>query len=224
MPTGPPSALLVLGHGAGGGVNAPDLAAVRTACVRAGIAVASVTQPYRVAGRRAPAPAGHLDEAWMAVVADLRIRLPDPPLVVGGRSSGARVACRTAAAAGAVGIVALAFPEHPPGRPDRTRAAELLTGIPTLVVNGDRDPFGRPEPSEYVTVELVEGADHSLRKTPAGTGERVVSWLAAHGWTADSAAGASPASIASTPPARRRPSRRRAEPASAPGRRRPRNN
>lgn len=148
----------MLGHGAGGSVDAPDLLAVREAAVAAGVAVVRVTQPYRVAGRRAPAPAGHLDEAWTAVLAVLRERHADVPvLLVGGRSSGARVACRTARAVGAAGIVALAFPLHPPGRPERTRAEELRTGLPTLVVNGDRDPFGVPDATAGVTVVTRPG-------------------------------------------------------------------
>src|SRR5439155_21139629 len=107
---------------------------------RAGVAVVRVTQPYRVAGRRAPAPAQHLDDAWTEAVTAVLAGLPAGlPLVVGGRSSGARVACRTAAALGAAGVVALAFPVHPPGKPERSRADELRTGLPTLVVNGDRD-------------------------------------------------------------------------------------
>lgn len=185
LPVGPVAALLVLGHGAGGGVDAPDLRALRDAAVRAGVAVARVTQPYRLAGRRAPAPAGHLDEAWRAVVAELRRRHPAvPALVVGGRSSGARVACRTATAVGADGVVALAFPLHPPGRPERSRAAELATGLPTLVVNGDRDPFGVPDAGPSIQVVVRPGERHELRVDPAGTAARVVDWLRERGWAA----------------------------------------
>src|SRR4051794_13360974 len=138
-PDRPVLALLMLGHGAGGGVDAPDPLAVRDAALGAGLAVARVTQPYRVAGRRAPGPAPRLDAAWVAVARSLPASWP---LIVGGRSSGARVACRTAGAVGAVAVVALAFPLHPPGRPERSRAGELLgAGVPALVVNGDRDPF-----------------------------------------------------------------------------------
>ncbi|WP_410811781.1 alpha/beta family hydrolase [Micromonospora sp. 067-2] len=183
LPARPPAALLVLGHGAGGSVDAPDLLAVRDAAVAAGLAVARVTQPYRVAGRRAPAPAGHLDEAWIAVLAALRDRYPDSAaLLVGGRSSGARVACRTAHTVGAVGILALAFPLHPPGRPERSRAAELGTGLPTLVVNGDRDPFGVPEPGPSVQVVTRPGETHDLRRDPAGTAAVVGDWLRAQRW------------------------------------------
>lgn len=183
LPAGPPTTLLVLGHGAGGGVDAPDLLALRDAAVAGGVAVARVTQPYRVAGRRAPAPAGQLDEAWTAVLAGLRERHPTVPrLVVGGRSSGARVACRTAVAVGAAGVVALAFPLHPPGRPERSRAAELVTGLPTLVLNGDRDPFGVPGPGPTVRVVVRPGERHDLRRDPSGTAELVLGWLRAQGW------------------------------------------
>ncbi|MDG4806031.1 alpha/beta hydrolase [Micromonospora sp. WMMD1120] len=186
LPGRPATALLVLGHGAGGSVDAPDLLAVRDAAVAAGLVVVRVTQPYRVAGRRAPAPAGHLDESWAAVLAVLRARHTDvPTTVVGGRSSGARVACRTARTVGAAGVVALAFPLHPPGRPERSRAAELDTGLPTLVVNGDRDPFGTPEPGPTVRVVSRPGETHDLRRDPTGTGAAVREWLAAQGWTAD---------------------------------------
>ena len=177
---GPPVSLLVLGHGAGGGVSAPDLTRVRDVAVSAGVRVALVTQPYRVAGRRSPAPAPHLDEAWVAAVRE--IAPPGVPLVCGGRSSGARVACRTAAELGAAGVLALAFPLHPPGKPERSRAAELPTGIPTLVVNGDRDPFGVPDGGGMVDVVVRPGATHDLRKDLAGTAQAVLAWLVRHGW------------------------------------------
>ncbi|MEV4758268.1 alpha/beta family hydrolase [Micromonospora sp. NPDC049559] len=183
LPEGDPASLLVLGHGAGGDVDAPDLVALRDAAVAAGVGVVRVTQPYRVAGRRAPAPAGQLDEAWSAVVGAVRQRHPaGPALVVGGRSSGARVACRTAVALGAAGVVALAFPLHPPGRPERSRADELATGLPTLVVNGDRDPFGVPAPGPGVRVETRPGERHDLRRDPAGTAAVAVAWLRERGW------------------------------------------
>ncbi|MFF5175462.1 alpha/beta family hydrolase [Micromonospora sp. NPDC000089] len=184
LPAGPAAALLVLGHGAGGDVDAPDLLAVRDAALAAVVAVARVTQPYRVAGRRAPAPAGHLDEAWTAVLGVLRARHPGLPLIVGGRSSGARVACRTARAVGAAGVVALAFPLHPPGRPERSRADELRTGLPTLVVNGDRDPFGVPAGGGSVTVLVRPSERHDLRRDPAGVAAAVLDWLRARGWAA----------------------------------------
>ena len=179
-PAGPPVSLLVLGHGAGGGVHAPDLTRVHDVAVAAGVRVALVTQPYRVAGRRAPAPAPHLDEAWTTVVRHLAD--PGLPLLVGGRSSGARVACRTAAGLGAAGVLALAFPLHPPGRPDRSRAGELPAGVPTLVVNGDRDPFGVPEAAGPVEVVVRPGATHDLRKDLTGTADAVLTWLRRTGW------------------------------------------
>jgi predicted alpha/beta-hydrolase family hydrolase len=174
-------ALLVLGHGAGGGVDAPDLRAVRDAAVAAGIVVARVTQPYRVAGRRAPAPAPRLDEAWLATLTQLRRQrgFRVLPLIVGGRSSGARVACRTATASGAVGVVALAFPVHPPGKPENSRLDELdAPRVPVLVVQGDRDPFGMPPPRRGRTVVVLDGADHSLRKGTAQIALAVVEFVA----------------------------------------------
>lgn len=183
-PDGEPRASLMLGHGAGGGVEARDLLAVRDAAVALGLAVVRVEQPYRVAGRRAPAPATHLDEAWRMVAAALTsggagvaVR-NGTPLVTGGRSSGARVACRTAHAVGALGVLALAFPLHPPGRPERSRADELTAvEAPVLVINGDRDPFGIPEPSDRVTVRVLEGEKHALSGDPATVGDWAGSWL-----------------------------------------------
>lgn len=185
-PAGDPVALLALGHGAGGGVDAPDLRAVRAAALDAGLAVARITQPYRVAGRRAPPAAAHLDQAWTAVLAALRTDpgLADPPLIAGGRSSGARVACRTATAAGAVAAVALAFPLHPVGRPERSRAEELDGAVPTLVVNGDRDPFGVPGARPGVTVVVRPGERHDLRRDPGAVADAVLDFLRVHGWAA----------------------------------------
>lgn len=179
-PDGPPVSMLFLGHGAGGGVDAPDLVAVRDAATAAGVRVVLVTQPYRMAGRRAPAPAAQLDEAWTAVIG--RIAVPKLPLIFGGRSSGARVACRTATTLGAAGVLALAFPLHPPGKPDKTRAGELPTGLPTLVLNGDRDPFGVPRPTGNVEVIVRPGATHDLRKDVRTTATLAVDWLRGHGW------------------------------------------
>jgi predicted alpha/beta-hydrolase family hydrolase len=181
---GPARALLVLGHGAGGGVDARDILAVRTAAVAAGVTVVRVTQPYRVAGRRTPAPAAHLDAAWLAVIAGLG--LDDKiPLIAGGRSSGARVACRTAAAAGAAGVLALAFPVHLPGRPEKSRLPELdATGVPTLVISGERDPFGVPPVAPGRDVVVVPGAVHDLRKDLRAVAEAALTWLEAHGWAA----------------------------------------
>ncbi|WP_127497788.1 alpha/beta hydrolase family protein [Actinoplanes solisilvae] len=179
-PEGKAVSRLVLGHGAGGGVDAPDLTAVHDAAIAAGVEVVLVTQPYRVAGRRAPAPAGQLDEAWTSVIRQLDVR--KGPLIVGGRSSGARVACRTAADLNAAGVLALAFPLHPPGKPDRSRAGELPAGIPTLVLNGDRDAFGVPGPGGNVEVIVRPGATHDLRRDVKGTAEIAIAWMRTHGW------------------------------------------
>ena len=174
LPAGAPSALVVLGHGAGGHRADPVLERVAAALVEAGVAVARFDQPYRVAGRRAPAPALTLDGAAVEVVEWLTSdpRLGAVPLVVGGKSSGARVACRTAVRVGATGVVALGFPLRPPGRPDRDRAAELCAaGRPVLVCQGTRDVFGSPTEvraaaaaagANGVTVHTVAGGDHSF--------------------------------------------------------------
>jgi uncharacterized protein len=170
-------AVLLLGHGAGGGIAAPDLVAATRVAVAAGVHVALVEQPYRVAGRRAPAPAAALDAAWLAVVEHVSAEFGDEQLVFGGRSSGARVACRTAAAGGAVGVLCLAFPVHPPGRPEQDRRAELAApAVPVLVVQGERDPFGRPEPAPGREVVLLRG-DHALRSDLPGLAYAVAGWL-----------------------------------------------
>jgi predicted alpha/beta-hydrolase family hydrolase len=176
---GGPAFLLVLTHGAGGGVSAPDLAAVRATGLRLGGAVALVTQPYRVAGRRAPGSADRQDAAWTELIAALRGRLPaGTPLIQGGRSNGARVACRTARAAAARAVLALAFPLHPPGRPERSRAAELAAaGVPVLVVNGRRDPFGIPAAGGDVEVVVLDGETHALSRRPEAVGAAAGSWL-----------------------------------------------
>jgi predicted alpha/beta-hydrolase family hydrolase len=176
-----PVGALVLGHGAGGGVASRDLVAAASAAISAGFAVALVEQPYRVAGRRSPAPAQQLDTAWTAVVAHLcREELRGLGLVVGGRSSGARVACRTAAATGAIGVLCLAFPLQPPGsqasgRPSRLPELDAVT-VPTLVVQGARDPFGMPPAGPHRIVVQVAG-DHSLRTDLAALTQAVREWL-----------------------------------------------
>jgi predicted alpha/beta-hydrolase family hydrolase len=171
-------AVLLLGHGAGGGIAAPDLIAAAGVAVADGVSVALVEQPYRVAGRRAPAPAGQLDTAWLAVVAAVREEFPGLPLLFGGRSSGARVACRTSVDGGAVGVLCLAFPVHPPGKPEKDRLAELaLPTVPVLVVQGENDPFGRPDPAPGREVVLLRG-DHSLKSDVPGLREAVRTWLA----------------------------------------------
>jgi len=171
--------LLVLTHGAGGGVNSKDLLAVRDAGLRLGGVVARVLQPYRVRGARAPGAPGPQDAAWLEIVAALRAEHPGLALVQGGRSNGARVACRTAKAAGALAVVALAFPLHPPGRPELSRVAELReAGTEVLVVNGERDPFGIPDDQDASRVVVLPGETHTLSKKPAAVGAAVGEWLA----------------------------------------------
>lgn len=175
-----PVGALVLGHGAGGGVRAGDLVTVAELARSLGLSVALIEQPYRVAGRRSPAPAGQLDEVWLAVIDRLREGpLNDLAIVAGGRSSGARVACRTASATGCIGVLCLAFPLHPPGRgddPAKSRLPELdAVRVPVLVVQGERDPFGMPGEKRGRIVARVPG-DHSLRST-AAVRAAVAAWL-----------------------------------------------
>jgi uncharacterized protein len=175
-------AALVLGHGAGGGVESRDLAATADAALSEGITVALVEQPYRVAGRRSPAAARLLDAAWTAVVDHLvGSELRGLQLVVGGRSLGARVACRTAQATGAAGVLCLAFPLQPPRRsgaaPTQSRLPELdAVTVPTLIVQGERDRFGIPPATSLRTVVQVPG-DHSLRTDPDAVRAAVRGWL-----------------------------------------------
>jgi uncharacterized protein len=192
-PTGParvhlhlathPAAGLVLGHGAGGGIAARDLVVATDVALELGVGVGLVEQPYRVAGRRSPPRAAQLDLAWTAIVADLRERqLAGLPLVTGGRSSGARVACRTAAATGAAGVLCLAFPLQPARRSSGAQAPSRLpeldaVEVPVLVVQGLRDPFGMPPPGPRRTVSEVPG-DHSLKADLAAVGSAVETWLA----------------------------------------------
>jgi len=175
--------LLVIGHGANGSIEAPDLLAVRKSCLAAGIAVARVIQPYRLAGKKAVPATGILDQAWRAVIASLGRRKATAGLefVYAGRSSGARVACRTSfdglTKPAPVGVVALAFPLHPPGRPDKTRLPELAgVRVPVLVVQGISDAFGMPEPAPGRRVEQVPG-DHGLKRGTAAIGELVAGWI-----------------------------------------------
>jgi predicted alpha/beta-hydrolase family hydrolase len=183
--TGPeqPRLALVLGHGAGGGVQAPDLRAATDAALAAGAGVALVEQPYRVAGRRSAAPARQLDAAWIAVVEQLAAGpFRGLPLVSGGRSSGARVACRTAAETGAVGVLCLAFPLVTPQRrgatgPPKTRQDELdAVSVPVLVVQGENDRFGMPEDGANRTVVRLRG-DHRLASDRDGLRTAVTDWL-----------------------------------------------
>jgi len=176
-PGSPPTGLLVLGPGASGGVTTADLRAATEVGLAAGAAVALVEQPYRVAGRKAPPPAPQVDAAWTAVVAQLRAEFGPIPLVTGGRSFGARVACRTAAVTGSDGVLCLAFPTHPPGRPERSRQPELSSvTVPTLVIQGDRDPFGMPDGSDNCRVVVVAG-DHSLKKDIPAIRAAIADWL-----------------------------------------------
>ncbi|MFD4373546.1 alpha/beta family hydrolase [Streptomyces sp. NPDC058486] len=183
--------VLALGHGAGGGIEARDLAALAAALPARGVTVALVEQPWRVAGKKvAPAPRT-LDTGWRGLWPALAA--PGLPVVAGGRSAGARVACRTGAELGAAAVLALSFPLHPPGKPESSRAAELLSaGLPTLVVQGGNDPFGRPAefPSggTYELIEIPYG-DHGFavpKRAPIGQEEAVgrivegvADWLAA---------------------------------------------
>ncbi|HEU5064705.1 MAG TPA: alpha/beta family hydrolase [Gaiellaceae bacterium] len=172
---------LLLGHGAGGGVEAPDLVAARAAAISARFTVALVEQPYRVAGRRSPPPAAHLEAAWIAIVEHLREGpLTGLPLVVGGRSLGGRVACRTVEATGAVAVLCLAFPLEPPpraGKPPQSRLAELdAVTVPALVVQGERDRFGIPPSSPSREVAIVAG-DHGLKADPEAVTAAIRTWL-----------------------------------------------
>ena len=173
-----PRAGLVLGHGAGGGVAARDLVAATQAALEAQVSVALVEQPYRVAGRKSAAPAKQLDAAWGAVVEHLRAdAFSELRLVTGGRSSGARVACRTAAATGAVGVLCLAFPVHPPGKPEKTRLDELdAVTVPVLVIQGESDPFGMPPAAKGREIVAQPGT-HALTGDLGGLAEAVRGWL-----------------------------------------------
>jgi predicted alpha/beta-hydrolase family hydrolase len=180
-PADDPVGALVLGHGVSGGVEARDLVAVAGAAREDDFTVALVEQPYRVAGRRSPAPARQLDAAWTAVLERMSARELEPlPLVVGGRSVGARVACRTADAVGASAVLCLAFPLEPPrrsGAPPASRLPELdAVTVPTLVVQGERDRFGMPPPGPNRKVVQVPG-DHALKADLEAVTEAVRAWL-----------------------------------------------
>jgi uncharacterized protein len=181
-PADQPRAALVLGHGAAGGASSRDLVAVTDVARSEGVSVALVEQPYRVAGRRSPAPARQLDAAWTAVVEQLVAgELGGLPLLVGGRSLGARVACRTAEATGAVAVLCLAFPLQPPRRSGSAASPSRLpeldaVKVPTLVVQGERDRFGIPPATARREVVEVPG-DHSLRTDLEAVAAAVRSWL-----------------------------------------------
>ena len=181
-----PAFLIVLTHGAGGSPDTVDVIAVRDAAQKLGAATALVTQPYRVRGAAAPGSAVKQDAAWAELIRVLReLTARDGvllPLIQCGRSNGARVACRTAAHVGAAGVIALAFPLHPPGQPGKSREAELRgTGVSVLVINGERDPFGVPEPDEATQVVILPGEAHALSKDPAAVGAAVTAWLLSFG-------------------------------------------
>ena len=180
----------MLGHGAGGGVAARDLVAATKAAQAAGCTVALVEQPYLVAGRRSQAPAAQLDAAWIAVVDHLLAgELSGLPLIAGGRSAGARVACRTAAETGAVGVACLAFPVHPPGKPESSRLPELdAVQVPVLVIQGTSDPFGMPPDAAGRTVVRLPG-NHSLRGDLGALEIAVREWLVAQRSTTGRASG-----------------------------------
>jgi uncharacterized protein len=175
--------LLVLTHGSGGGVEAPDVLAVRDTALKLGGVVARVTQPYRIRGGRAPGSAVRQDAAWVEIVAALTGLVPGVPLVQGGRSNGARVACRTAAAVGARAVIALAFPLRPPGRGAtvQDRLADLRAaragGAAVLVLNGERDPFGIPDREDADRVVIVPGETHALKGHHAVITAAVAGWL-----------------------------------------------
>lgn len=168
-------AVLVLGHGAGGGVSAPDLQLAATVGNEHGVTVALIEQPYRVAGRKAPAPPAQADAAFTALCNALRHT--GSPLLVGGRSYGSRVACRTADELGAAGVLCLAFPVHPPGRPEQSRQPELSgVQVPTLVIQGASDPFGMPAGAPNIEIVTVAG-DHGLKKEHATIRAAIGEWL-----------------------------------------------
>jgi len=189
-----PGFLLALTHGAAGGVDAADLIAARDAALALGGTVARVIQAYRLRGGRAPGSAARQDESWIEVMAALRALVaggqagagpPQPgrrgrdlALIQGGRSNGARLACRTAAAAGADAVIALAFPLHPPGHPERSRRSELLAACAdVLAVSGSRDPFGIPDAADVARLVVLAGEGHALSKNPAAVGAAVSAWL-----------------------------------------------
>ncbi len=176
-----PAFLFVLTHGAGGGVASKDIMAASKAGLETGAVVVRVTQPYRVGGARAPGSAQRQDAAWLEIIRALSDEYPGLPLVQGGRSNGARLACRTAQPAAAAAVIALAFPLHPPGKaddPGRSRAGELrAAGVPVLVINGDRDPFGIPDPADAAKLIVLPGETHALSRHPQAITMAVASWL-----------------------------------------------
>ncbi|MFP3465844.1 alpha/beta family hydrolase [Leifsonia sp. SIMBA_070] len=187
-----PVAVLWLGHGAGGGIEAVDLAALAAKLPALGVTVVRYEQPWRVAGKRVAARPATLDTAWLETALRVRELADGLPLVVGGRSAGARVACRTAASTGAAGVVCLAFPLHPPGTPEKSRLDELRQpSVPVLVLQGGRDPFGSASDlsaelgaADGIRVVEVPGADHGMKVAaaaplrPAGVRELLIDTVA----------------------------------------------
>ena len=170
-----PRAVLALGHGAGGSIESADLVAATEAALTRNVTVALVEQPYLVAGRRSAAPAPQLDTAWKAVIEQLPLQ--GLPLIAGGRSSGARVACRTSPETNASAVLCLAFPVHPPGKPEKSRLDELdAVTVPVLVVQGANDPFGMPPEAPGREVVVVPG-NHSLAKSRDKVAAAVGDWL-----------------------------------------------
>jgi predicted alpha/beta-hydrolase family hydrolase len=177
-----PRGAVVLSHGAGGGVEAADLQLAAEVALEHSFTAVLVEHPYRVAGRKAPAPAKRLDEGWLAVIAHLRANeIADLPLITGGRSLSARVACRTAEATGSLAVLCLAFPLHPPGKaddPSKSRLPELdAVEVPVLVVQGRSDPFGMPPPGPGREVVQVDG-DHGLKSDPSAVRAAIDGWQA----------------------------------------------
>lgn len=176
-PPGSPVGLLVLGPGASGQVAAVDLHLAVDVAIGHGMAAALVEPAYRVAGRTVPPRGPQADAGWLVALARLVAQFPGVPLVTGGRSFGSRVACRTADAAGSVAVLCLAFPEHPPGAPEKSRQGELsAVTVPALVIQGERDPFGMPNGSDTCRVVVVPG-DHSLKKDLAAVRAAIEGWL-----------------------------------------------
>ena len=179
-PRGAARGLLVITHRANGNPDTYDVLAVRSVLLKLGVAVARVLQPYRFAGRKTPPQPPVQDEAWLAMITAIRTRrgFATIPLFVGGRSNGARVAARTAPDAGAAGVIALAFPVHPPGRPEVSRLAELdAATVPTLVIQGERDPFGVPPKKRGRQLVVIPSDGHSLRRDPAAIAAAAVRFV-----------------------------------------------